>query len=296
MIAHLWTEIRPAQWAKNLTVLAPLLFAQQLFIPGAFARAVFAFVLFCLLSSAVYLLNDVLDYEQDRLHPEKRRRPLAAGHLTRGTVMGAAGVLLVFAFGGALLLGHSVVLILVGYWVLNLLYSLWLKHQVILDVFALAAGFVLRVVAGAVAVQVEISHWLLICTTLLALFLGFCKRRHELLSLGADAEQHRQVLTDYDPRFLDIRYCHGRDRDELCPVYGQRGNRTEIPHRRAAGDAALCVVRHLSLPVAGLPQGVRGRSDPAAADGYPAPSHSGAMGPSRGDYSVLAIVKRRLRA
>jgi len=204
MIAHLWTEMRPTQWAKNLTVLAPLLFAQQLFIPGAFARAVFAFALFCLLSSAVYLFNDVLDYERDRVHPEKCYRPLAAGHLTRGTVMGVSGILLIFVFGGALLLGRTVLLIFVGYWVLNLLYSLWLKHQVILDVFSIAAGFVLRVVGGAVAVQVEISHWLLVCTTLLALFLGFCKRRQELLSLGTDADQHRQVLTEYDPRFLDM--------------------------------------------------------------------------------------------
>jgi len=204
MIAHLWTEMRPAQWAKNLTVFAPLLFAQQLFIPSALARAVFAFALFCGLSSAVYLLNDVLDYEQDRVHPEKRHRPLAAGHLTRGTVMGASGVLLVFVFGGALLLGRTVLFIFVGYWLLNLLYSLWLKHQVILDVFSIAAGFVLRVVGGAVVVPVEISHWLLVCTTLLALFLGFCKRRHELLSLGTDGDQHRQVLTEYNPRFLDM--------------------------------------------------------------------------------------------
>jgi 4-hydroxybenzoate polyprenyltransferase len=204
MIAHLWAEMRPAQWVKNLTVLAPLLFAQQFFIPNAFARTVFAFALFCGLSSAVYLLNDIFDYEQDRVHPEKRYRPLAAGHLTRATVMGAASVLLVCVFGGALLLGGTVLLILVGYWLLNLLYSVWLKHQVILDVFTIAAGFVLRVVGGAVAVQVEISHWLLVCTTLLALFLGFCKRRQEVLSLGNAADRHRQVLAEYDLRFLDM--------------------------------------------------------------------------------------------
>lgn len=204
MIAYLWTEMRPAQWAKNLTVFAPLLFAQQFFIPSAFARAGCAFALFCGLSSAVYLLNDVLDYGQDRVHPEKRHRPLAAGHLTRGTVIGASAALLVFVFAGALLLDRTVLLVVVGYWVLNLLYSLWLKHQVILDVFAIAAGFVLRVIGGAVAVPVEISHWLLVCTTLLALFLGFCKRRHELLLLGTDSDQHRQVLAEYNLRFLDM--------------------------------------------------------------------------------------------
>jgi len=196
--------MRPAQWAKNLAVFAPLLFAQQFFIPSAFARAGCAFALFCGLSSAVYLLNDVLDYGQDRVHPEKRHRPLAAGHLTRGTVIGVSAALLVFVFAGVLLLGRTVLLVVVGYWVLNLLYSLWLKHQVILDVFAIAAGFVLRVVGGAVVVPVEISHWLLVCATLLALFLGFCKRRHELLSLGTDSDQHRQVLAAYNLRFLDM--------------------------------------------------------------------------------------------
>jgi 4-hydroxybenzoate polyprenyltransferase len=110
----------------------------------------------------------------------------------------------VCVFGGALLLDGTVLLILVGYWLLNLLYSVWLKHQVILDVFTIAAGFVLRVVGGAVAVQVEISHWLLVCTTLLALFLGFCKRRQEVLSLGNAADRHRQVLAEYDLRFLDM--------------------------------------------------------------------------------------------
>jgi 4-hydroxybenzoate polyprenyltransferase len=204
MIVDLWTEMRPAQWAKNLTVLAPLLFAQQLFVPSAFAHGVFAFALFCGLSSAVYLLNDALDYERDRLHPDKCHRPLAAGHLTHRLVIGAAGTLLVFVLAGAALLGRTVLLILIGYWLLNLLYSVWLKRQVILDVFSIAAGFVLRVVGGAAAVQVEISHWLLVCTTLLALFLGFCKRRHELLSLGTAADRHRQVLTEYDPRFLDM--------------------------------------------------------------------------------------------
>lgn len=204
MIAHLWTEMRPLQWVKNLVVFAPVLFAQQFFVPPAFARAMFTCVLFCGLSSAVYLLNDVLDYERDRAHPAKRYRPFAAGQLQRSTVIGTSGLLLVLVFAGALLLGPTVLGILVGYWLLNLLYSLWLKHEVILDVFSIAAGFVLRVVGGAVAVPVAISNWLLVCTTLLALFLGFCKRRHELLFLGVDGDHHRQVLAEYNPRFLDM--------------------------------------------------------------------------------------------
>lgn len=196
--------MRPLQWVKNLVVFAPLLFAQQFFVPHAFVRALFTFVLFCGLSSAVYLLNDVLDYEQDRAHPVKRYRPLAAGQLRRSTVIETSGLLLVLVFAGALLLSPTMLGIVVGYWLLNLLYSLWLKHKVILDVFAIAAGFVLRVVGGAVAVAVAISNWLLVCTTLLALFLGFCKRRRELLLLGVDSDQHRQVLAEYNPRFLDM--------------------------------------------------------------------------------------------
>jgi 4-hydroxybenzoate polyprenyltransferase len=133
-------------------------------------QALASFILFCLVSSSVYILNDIQDRSQDRLHPTKRLRPLAAGELNLGVALGAMVTFLLVTLAGGALLDKTLALVLLSYWLINLPYSTWLKDQVILDVFALAAGFVLRVVAGGVAVSVEISHWLLLCTMLLALF------------------------------------------------------------------------------------------------------------------------------
>src|SRR5262245_39455268 len=196
--------MRPWQWVKNLFVLTPLLFSHNLFAPAAVGRALASFVLFCLVSSSVYLLNDIQDRSQDRLHPTKRLRPLAAGELNPGVAFGAMVTFLLVTLAGGVLLDKTLALVLLSYWLINLLYSTWLKDQVILDVFALASGFVLRVVGGGSAISVEISHWLLLCTTLLALFLGFSKRRHELVRLGQGAGAHRQVLGEYNPHFLDM--------------------------------------------------------------------------------------------
>jgi 4-hydroxybenzoate polyprenyltransferase len=203
-IEGLWKEIRPWQWIKNLFVFTPLLFSQKLFISKDIVHTLVAFVLFCLISSSIYLLNDIRDCAQDRQHPQKRRRPLAAGELSVKVAVLCMLALLVCSLTGGVLLREGLGVILCGYWVLNLLYCLWLKHQVILDVFVIAAGFVLRVMAGAVAIEAHMSPWLLVCTTLLALFLGFCKRRHELVLLGEHAAYHRQVLGEYSPRFLDM--------------------------------------------------------------------------------------------
>jgi 4-hydroxybenzoate polyprenyltransferase len=170
----------------------------------AVGRVLASFLLFCLVSSSVYLLNDIHDRSQDRLHPTKRLRPLAAGELESRVALGAMMAFLLVTLAGGLLLGKTFTLVLLSYWLINLLYSIWLKHQVILDVFALDFGFVLRVIGGGVAISVEISHWLLLCTTLLALFLGFSKRRHELVRLGQGAGEHRQVLEEYNPHFLDM--------------------------------------------------------------------------------------------
>jgi 4-hydroxybenzoate polyprenyltransferase len=167
-------------------------------------RALTAFGLFCLVSSSIYLLNDIQDYEQDRLHPEKCSRPLAAEKLSVGLVLGVTILFLVAAIAGGLGLSGPLTLVLIAYWVINFFYSMRLKHQVILDVFAIAVGFVLRVVGGGVAIGVEVSDWLLICTLLIALFLGFTKRRHELILLGRGAEGHRQVLKEYSSNFLDM--------------------------------------------------------------------------------------------
>ena len=203
-VESLWVEMRPRQWVKNLFVLTPLFFSQNLFAPVLVGRAFAAFSLFCLMSSAVYLLNDIKDWKQDRLHPTKCLRPLAAGDLSLGVALGAMwGFLLLTLVSGAML-SKLLAFVLFGYWLINLLYSIWLKHQVILDVFAIASGFVLRVVGGGIAIAVEISHWLFLCTLLLALFLGFTKRRHELVLLGQQAGDHRRVLKEYNLKFLDL--------------------------------------------------------------------------------------------
>ena len=171
-------SLRPAQWVKNALVFAPLIFAQHAFDRHALARSLAAFALFCLASGAVYLLNDLLDRESDRRHPVKRLRPIASGALPPAAAALAAVVIGAGALFTATLLDRRLALVLGIYLLLNLAYSRMLKHVVILDVMTIAAGFVLRVVAGGLAVGVPLSSWLLLCTSLLALFLGFGKRRH----------------------------------------------------------------------------------------------------------------------
>jgi 4-hydroxybenzoate polyprenyltransferase len=195
-------SLRPRQWAKNLFVFAGLVFSQQLLTPKAWTAGA-AFLLFCALSGAIYLLNDVADAEKDRLHPEKRRRPVASGVLPRGVALAAGvaliAVALVLSFG----LSFDFGLVAAAYVVLLTAYSVWLKRLVILDVLTVAIGFVLRAVAGAVAIDVDISGWLLICTVLVALFLALGKRRHEYLTLHGDAAAHRPILAEYSEGFLD---------------------------------------------------------------------------------------------
>ena len=195
-------SLRPRQWAKNLFVFAGVIFSQQLFTPQVW-RAVFAFALFCALSGAIYLLNDVADAEKDRLHPTKRRRPVASGALPRGLALGIGLALLAASVAVSFSLGVPFGLVAVAYGVLLTLYSVWLKHVVILDVLIVAMGFVLRAVAGAVAVGADISGWLLICTVLIALFLALGKRRHEYLTLKGSAAAHRPILAEYSEGFID---------------------------------------------------------------------------------------------
>lgn len=200
----LLVALRPRHWLKNLLVLAPVLFSQNLFSAVAVTRGLIAFALFCLASSAGYLLNDIRDAEHDRLHPSKHLRPLAARKLTVRIAILSSIVLALASLAGAFALDRAFALALSAYLLVSLAYTFALKHQVILDVFAIAAGFVLRAVAGALVIHVEMSSWLLVCTTLLSLFLGFSKRRHELLLLKEGAGDHRQVLDEYNPRFLDM--------------------------------------------------------------------------------------------
>ncbi len=195
--------MRPAQWAKNLFVLAPLVFGGKLLLADAVTRALLAVVAFCCASSAVYLVNDLRDREEDRRHPLKRLRPLAAGTLSVSTAVAAVAVLGAVALGLAVWLGRAFAFLLLGYFLLNVLYTFWFKHLVILDVMSISLGFVLRVEAGAQAMAVEVSRWLFLCTIFLALFLAFSKRRHEITLLAGEASSQRPVLDHYSPAFLD---------------------------------------------------------------------------------------------
>lgn len=203
MVGPLVKSLRPSQWAKNLFVLAPLVFGSKLGDAGAVLRALRALLAFCCLASAVYLINDLRDREDDRQHPLKRFRPLAAGTLAVPTAVAAAALLVAAAAALAVGLGRGFALIVGAYLVLNLLYTLSFKHMVILDVMCISLGFVLRVVAGAQATGVEVSSWLFLCTTFLALFLAFSKRRHEITLLAGAAAGQRPVLDHYSPAFLD---------------------------------------------------------------------------------------------
>ncbi|HEY6361046.1 MAG TPA: decaprenyl-phosphate phosphoribosyltransferase [Vicinamibacterales bacterium] len=199
----LLASLRPEQWTKNLVVLAGLLFGGRLLDWNAVFLAVATFVIFCALSGVVYLFNDVADRDSDQQHPLKRLRPIASGQLPVKMALLAAGVLGTAALAGAFLVSARLGLVAGAYLLLLLLYSATLKNIVIIDALTIAAGFVLRAVAGAVAVAVPISHWLLVCATLLALFLAFSKRRHELTLLGEGAIDHRRILEEYTPYLLD---------------------------------------------------------------------------------------------
>jgi 4-hydroxybenzoate polyprenyltransferase len=199
----LLTSLRPEQWTKNLFVFAGVLFGGHLLDLSAMLRAVAAFVVFCALSGVVYIFNDLADRTGDQRHPLKRLRPIASGRLRPRTAALAGVVLALVALSAAVLLSPLFAAVAVSYVALLLAYTILLKHLVIIDALTIAAGFVLRAAAGAVAVFVPISHWLLVCTTLLALFLVLSKRRHELTLLTDGAVTHRPILEEYSPYLLD---------------------------------------------------------------------------------------------
>jgi 4-hydroxybenzoate polyprenyltransferase len=210
MLYNLLKTMRPRQWIKNLLVYIPLVFTiRQYWKPFStemyvyFGKATAAFLLFCAFSGVIYLVNDIVDIEKDRAHPTKRKRPLATGALTRTQAIGAVIVLLLIAVPLSFLLDFWFGIAGVGYTILMLFYTYVLKNIVIIDVFTLAAGFVLRVVAGALAIHVPPSAWLYVLTMLMALFVGFSKRRHELVLLEGNATNHRLILKEYTPEVLD---------------------------------------------------------------------------------------------
>ena len=204
MIKPLIKAMRPRQWIKNGLIFAALVFDQQLFDQDPLLRTIAGFILLCMGASAVYLTNDLADIEQDRKHPIKRYRPLPAGLLSVNTARVAAGVLFIFAPGIGFALNTTFGVILLSYMVLNLFYSFWLKHIPIIDVMVLSTGFVLRVALGVALITVQrFSPWLYMCTTLLALFIGFGKRRAEMVLLADNANSHRRVLDGYTIPLLD---------------------------------------------------------------------------------------------
>lgn len=203
MFVNLVRLARPAQWLKNLFVLAPLIFAGEAWHMASVSRALCATAIFCLLSSAVYAFNDLVDRESDRQHPLKKSRPLASGKVNVGSAGAMIAALLITGLACSWLLGRPFFISAVAFLGLNLLYSLVLKNLVILDAMGVALSFVLRGYAGAMAINVPVSQWLLINTLLLALFMAFGKRRHELTMLHTGATAHRKILSRYSPYLLD---------------------------------------------------------------------------------------------
>lgn len=204
MFRALLKTMRPRQWTKNLFIFAALVFDKQLVILSSLLRTIAGFALFCLISSAVYIFNDLSDVEADREHPEKRNRPIASGKLPMSVAWVAGIVLVILSVGLGYLLSPAFALVVLGYFLLNLAYSRWLKHILIVDVLMLAAGFVLRVVAGVALLHVaRFSPWLYVVMTLLSLYLGFGKRRAELSLLSEEAASHRKVLHGYTIPLLD---------------------------------------------------------------------------------------------
>ncbi|HMR06644.1 MAG TPA: decaprenyl-phosphate phosphoribosyltransferase, partial [Polyangiaceae bacterium] len=196
--------VRPHQWVKNVFVLAPVVFAKEIFDPLLLTRAAGAFIVFCFLAGAVYTLNDIMDVEADRQHPVKRHRPIAAGRVPMGFAWGLLMVLVAGSLTGAAIGSIGYLAVAASYFVLNVAYSLKLKQVAYLDVGCIAAGFVLRVVGGGLATRINVSWYLLVCTALLALFLGFGKRRHELAGAAGRAKKQRASLENYNKRGLDI--------------------------------------------------------------------------------------------
>jgi len=204
MIKNYFKLLRIPQWIKNFFVLVPLIFSKQLFNVSSFKDASLGFFLFCLVASIVYIINDIIDIESDRQHPEKKHRPLAAGKIKISSAIILAIILIVIAGILSFRVNISFIFLLLSYLVLNLLYSYSFKHIVILDIFSISAGFIIRVIAGAVIISVEISSWLILTTMFISLFLAIMKRRAELnLSFEIDEKISRKVLTQYTIGFTE---------------------------------------------------------------------------------------------
>jgi 4-hydroxybenzoate polyprenyltransferase len=273
---------RPQQWIKNIFVFAVLIFAGRALDLDAIKLTLLTFLSFCLASSSIYFLNDFKDIDEDRRHPEKRGRPLAAGDLPAW--VGIAGFLVLLAAAvvvPTLFINRITMLTIVLYILLNIGYSLGLKHVVIIDVIFIASGFVLRILAGSAALSVLPSTWLVLCAVMISLFLGFTKRRAEVTLLGDRATEHRKVLAHYSPAFLDqaisivtaatvLGYVLYTVDDRTVELVGSRALILSVPfvlygifrylylvyHAKTAGDPTRTVVTDIPILVTGAIWGI----------------------------------------
>lgn len=200
---YLFFSLRPKQWIKNLFIFLPLIFGKKLFVFPVNLYSVIAFLLFSIMAGVVYLINDILDLEKDRLHPIKRLRPIASGKVSKAQAQNAAFILGILSVVFSFMLNIYFGWVVIVYFIFNLIYTKILKEVVIIDVFCIGGFFLLRIIAGSAVTEVELSHWIIIMTVLLALFLGFNKRRQELKLLKTKLVSHRQVLTRYNVYFID---------------------------------------------------------------------------------------------
>lgn len=202
LFISLFKLMRPKQWIKNFFVFGALIFSYSFLNVNKIIYSILAFILFCLISSTVYIMNDILDVEKDKVHPKKRYRPIASGDVSIKQAVAALIVLLVFSMVSSFFINKKLFFILTLYFLNNILYSFKIKNIVILDVISIALGFILRVIAGGVAINVSLSGWILLCTFFVSLFLGFEKRRNEIVKLEGKANEHRKILDDYSDELL----------------------------------------------------------------------------------------------
>jgi len=196
-------SLRTKQWIKNLLIFAGILFSKNMTSVELVKKSCEAFVLFCLLSSSIYLINDIMDRGKDLLHPEKKFRPIASGRLSISAAITLSAILATCSIICSLAVNKTFGLIAITYFVMMILYSVYLKRIATVDVLIISFGFIMRAIAGTAVINVNISPWLVICSTFLALFMALCKRRHELISLGSEAKKHRETLTQYSRVLLD---------------------------------------------------------------------------------------------
>lgn len=195
--------IRVKQWIKNLFIFAPLVFSKNLFNSNLFLKTFISFILLSLLTSGLYIFNDIIDLENDKHHPVKKERPLAKGHFSKKFAYSTAIIFISLSLLFSLFLDYKLTLIFIFYMLINILYTIYLKRIVIIDVFIIALNFTLRIYSGSIVTGINISSWLVLCTLFLSLFLGFSKRRFEIISLKENANKHREVLSSYSVELLD---------------------------------------------------------------------------------------------